>query len=163
LNGRQPVKYEWEQIRGYCNVDLYACVALWAKASWRAHSFLGILVLLKQGWRLWRGQLDRAATWVYVQQGEVRGFISVHPSNHIAGLFVEPARQCAGIGSRLLSHAHEIAYLDSVDVYSLNMPARQFYEQHGFKVIDVSPVDGDGEPYALLRMTRCSQRIAQPT
>jgi GNAT superfamily N-acetyltransferase len=91
---------------------------------------------------------------VYVQQGEVRGFLSVYPKHHIAGLFVDPDNQGSGLGSCLLDHVGQITHLDSVAMYSLNLRARQFYEGHGFRVLDISPTDGDGEPYALLRMGR---------
>lgn len=152
--GWAPIPHNWSQVRGYCDADLYPCLAVWAKASWRAHGFLGVTTWLRQAWRLWRGQFRSAATWVYIQKGVVRGFIAVHPRHHIAGLFVEPARQGMGIGGKLVSYAHDLVGLTSVDVYSLNLPARQFYECHGFQVTDVFPADADGAPYALLRMTR---------
>lgn len=104
-----------------------------------------------------------AATWVYVQQGEVCGFISVHPRHHVAGLFVEPECQGRGIGSRLLAHVHDIVELESVDVYSLNLPARQFYERQGFQISETFSADADGAPYALLRMTRSSTNQCDPT
>jgi len=161
-NGWQPVKHEWYQVRPYDDVDLIPCMMLWAKSTRRAHRFLGLGAWFRQAWRLWRGQLRQAATWVYVQQGLVCGFISIHPQRHIAGLFVDPARQRAGIGSRLLNCVHETVHLDSVDVYSLNQGARQFYERHGFTVADVSPVDADGEPYGLLHMTRAVPALPIP-
>lgn len=153
-SGWAPVQHNWYQVRSYCDADLYPCLAVWAKASWRAHGFLGVTTWLRQAWRLWRGQLRSAVTWVYVQQGVVCGFIAVHARHHIAGLFVEPARQGMGIGCRLVSYAHDLVGLTSVDVYSLNLPARLFYERQGFQVTDVFPVDADGAPHALLRMTR---------
>jgi len=149
-----PFEHNVHQIRGYCDADLYACLAVWAKATWRAHAFLGMATWLKQVWRLWQGQIRSAATWVYVRQGLVCGFISVHPRHHIAGLFVDPMQQGTGIGSQLLSVVDEAVELESVDVYSLNVTARQFYEHRGFQVMDVFPLDGDGAPYALMRMTR---------
>lgn len=145
---------EWSQIRRYHPADLTACLAVWAKASRRAHPFLRLAPWLRQGMRLWRGQLEQAKTWVYVHQGEVRGFLSVHPQHQIAGLFVDPACQGQGIGSQLLDKVSEMVGLDSVTVYALNQRARRFYEQHGFRVFDVSPTDADGERYALLRMVR---------
>lgn len=162
-SGWQPVKHDWHHIRSYCDTDLYACLAVWVKASWRGHSFLGVGTWLKQAWRLWRGQLQTAATWVYVQQGVVCGFISVHPRHQIAGLFVEPSRQGAGIGSRLVKYVHDVVELDHVDVYSLNLRARKFYERHGFQVTDICPADADGAPYALLRMTRLPSTQFSPT
>lgn len=153
-SGWPPVQHSWCQIRSYSEADFYPCLAVWAKASWRAHRFLGLRTWLKQAWRLWRGQLRSAAKWVFVQEGEVCGFVAVQPRHHIAGLFVEPARQGMGIGGKLVAHAHALVELDSVDVYSLNLPARQFYERQGFRVTDVCPADADGAPYALLRMNR---------
>lgn len=145
---------EWSQIRSYHPTDLYGCLAVWLRASRRAHHFLGLKAWLKQGLQLWRGQLERATTWVYVEQGQVRGFISVLAHHHIAGLFVAPGYQGSGLGSQLLQHASEVSWLDSVAVYSLNLRARQFYERHGFRVLEVSPVDADGQPYALWLMGR---------
>lgn len=153
-SGCRPVRYEWYQVRPYVEADLYACLVLWARATRRAHRFVRLGAWIRQGLRLWRGQLGQAATWVYVQQGAVCGFIAVHPRHHIAGLFVDPDCQGAGIGAGLLRCVHETVGLETVDVYSLNVRARRFYEHHGFRVADISPSDADGEPYALLRMTR---------
>jgi putative acetyltransferase len=158
-----PVQHGWCQIRSYCEADFYPCLAVWVKASWRAHGFLGLSTWLKQAWRLWRDQLGSAAKRVYVQQGAVCGFVAVQPRHHIVGLFVEPGRQRMGIGSKLEAHAHELAELYSVDVYSLNLPARQFYEHLGFRFTDVCPADADGAPYALLRMTRLPSTPPNPT
>lgn len=153
-NSWWPGEHDWCQIRNYCDDDLYPCLALWAKASWRAHDFLGVWALLKQCWRLWRGQLKQATTWVYVQQGVVCGFIAIHPQHHIAGFFVDPDFQGCGIGRTLLKCVDEALGVDTVDVYSLNAAARDFYERHGFVVTDITQADADGEPYSLLRMTK---------
>lgn len=161
-SGSPSVQHNWCQIRSYSDADFYPCLAVWARASWRAHRFLGLSTWLKQAWWLWRGHLGGAATWVYVQQGAVCGFVAVQARHHIAGLFVEPARQRTGIGSKLVAHVHEMVGLESVDVYSLNLPARQFYERQGFRVTDVCPADADGAPYALLRMTRLPSTPPNP-
>ena len=118
-----PVQHNWYQVSGYCDADLYPCLAVWAKTIFGAHCFFGMTTWHRQAWRLLQVQLRSAATWVYFQQEVVCGFIAVHPLHHIAGLFVEPARKGMGIGNKLLSYAYDLVGLTSVDVYSLK-PAR---------------------------------------
>lgn len=91
------------------------------------------------------------AVWVAEVEDRVVGFISVFlPENHIHNLFIDPAWQNRGIGTRLLEcaldHMKGPARLECVD---RNLAARVFYERKGW--IRQPLDDGAGEAYIIYR------------
>lgn len=62
------------------------------------------------------------------ENGQLQGFISML-GTEVAALFVHPFSQRMGLGGRLL--ASERAR--SLEVLEANLPARAFYEKHGFR------------------------------
>lgn len=108
-NTWELVKHDWYHIRSYCDTDLYACLAVWAKASWRAYSILGVSTWLEQTWRLWRGQLPSVATWIFVQQAVMCGFIPHArprmPNSAVSTFFTVPLIRKATKAARRIDHA----------------------------------------------------------
>jgi ribosomal protein S18 acetylase RimI-like enzyme len=87
-----------------------------------------------------RSLLDRLQTgeraYVAVRAGEIVGMIAVKPPGHLPMLFVDPARQRAGIGRRLLEQAICALRADSAASISLNATpnALEAYRAMGFEV-----------------------------
>ncbi len=76
------------------------------------------------------------------EDGRVLGFSGVK-DGELTHLYVDPAKQSRGVGSRLLEHAKA----ESPDglylwVFQKNDGARRFYERHGFRLVELT--DGDG-------------------
>jgi ribosomal protein S18 acetylase RimI-like enzyme len=80
---------------------------------------------------------------VFEQDGRVEGFVSGGPSRdqfpggEVYAIYVDPARQGRGAGSRLLTaaarHLSEAHFTDaSLWVLAGNRPARRFYESQGW-------------------------------
>ena len=68
------------------------------------------------------------------QDGAVSGFIA-YSSSEIAWLYVDPAKQRRGIGSRLIRHALERCEAPVlVEVLAGNTPALQLYQSLGFVI-----------------------------
>jgi GNAT superfamily N-acetyltransferase len=94
--------------------------------------------------------IERNEIWVADDEGVV-GFFGLN-GDELSHLYVEPARQRHGIGTRLLDHAKALrpACLE-LWVFQKNDEARRFYERHGFRLIKLT--DGAGnmekEPDAL--------------
>ena len=93
--------------------------------------------------------------WLAEDGGEPAGYIAFRPG-FIEHLFIDPARQNAGLGLALLEKARG-AYAElSLWTFQENAKARRFYERHGF--IAVTFTDGaDNEeqmPDVLYRWTR---------
>jgi ribosomal protein S18 acetylase RimI-like enzyme len=90
---------------------------------------------------------------VFEQDGRVGGFVSGGPSRdqfpggEVYAIYVDPARQGRGAGSRLLTaaarHLAEAHFTDaSLWVLAGNHPARRFYESQGWRS------DGTEQPWA---------------
>jgi ribosomal protein S18 acetylase RimI-like enzyme len=95
----------------------------------------------------WRGRLAAPAEGTFVlvfeHDGRVGGFVSGGPSRdqfpggEVYAIYVDPARQARGAGSRLLAaaarHLAEAHFTDaSLWVLADNHPARRFYESQGW-------------------------------
>lgn len=67
-------------------------------------------------------------------------------------LFVASEARGRGVGTALLAHAVLTWGTRLVDVNEQNPAARSFYEHRGFRVIDRSELDAQGDPYPLLHL-----------
>jgi ribosomal protein S18 acetylase RimI-like enzyme len=96
----------------------------------------------------WLEWLDDPAVLVWVDEveGEIAGFAAV-TGRELRGLYVDPAAQGAGVGSRLLSEA-EGAGACELEVFAANGHARGFYEARGWRD------DGDAGEWLDLRVRR---------
>ena len=64
--------------------------------------------------------------------GRALGFALV-TAGHLDMLFVDPAAQAGGVGSRLLAHV-EAAGACTLECFRDNTAARRFYERHGWRL-----------------------------
>jgi ribosomal protein S18 acetylase RimI-like enzyme len=96
----------------------------------------------------WLEWLDDPAVLVWVDEveGEIAGFAAV-TGRELRGLYVDPAAQGAGVGSRLLDEA-EGAGACELEVFAANGHARGFYEARGWRD------DGDAGEWLDLRVRR---------
>ena len=80
--------------------------------------------------------LADCAVWVAEEAGVLPGLIAISADDWIRQLSVFPEHQRRGIGTRLLQHAKDTAHSE-LRLYTLqrNLPARRFYEKHGFRAI----------------------------
>jgi ribosomal protein S18 acetylase RimI-like enzyme len=101
----------------------------------------------------WREKIAGGGVRVFDQDGTVVGYAAVL-EDKLASLYVDPAAQGAGVGSRLLADAqarmhaagHARAWLY---VYADNAQGCAFYERHGWT--QVGGVVGEDEWHALGR------------
>ena len=84
-------------------------------------------------------------------EGCILGFSGVAEGN-LEMLFISPTAMGLGLGRELLQHAIDKQDVTKVDVNEQNPKATAFYQHMGFKVIDRSELDGQGEPFPLLHM-----------
>ncbi len=69
-------------------------------------------------------------------QGIVVGFVACR-NGHLDQLFIDPAYQMRGLGTFLLGAAMERAPgAETLNVFEQNIPARRFYEKHGFREVE---------------------------
>ena len=106
--------------------------------------------------RYFRGRVFPACTIWGARDGEALvGFVAFRPG-WIDQLYVLPSEQRHGVGTALLDVAKAASATLSLWTFQRNRRARQFYERHGFVMVDET--DGSGndeqEPDVLYRWTR---------
>ncbi len=91
---------------------------------------------------------------VAVVAGRVAGLIDMI-GGHVSNLFVDPACQGQGVGSRLMAAAEERVEGDlTLSVFTVNPDARRFYERLGFVLEGTSFTDFAGGRHELWRMRK---------
>jgi len=120
-------------IRTYQPADTDQIVETWYRASLLATPFLTQAFLDRERRNIRGLWLDETQTWVYEQDGEIAGFMSMM-ANEVAALFVHPDCHRMGIGSGLLDCA--LSQFDDIflDVFEDNTIGRGFYEHYGFQI-----------------------------
>ncbi|MDJ0993572.1 MAG: GNAT family N-acetyltransferase [Dinoroseobacter sp.] len=121
------------QIRRATPSDFGELTALWERAVWNNHQFLGQVRLEAERARVRSTYLPACRIWV-AHADHTLGFIALRASGEIAGLFVDPQFQARGIGRALLDHVRDQAPL-RVEVTAPNCGARRFYQQYGFREV----------------------------
>ncbi|HSX02126.1 MAG TPA: GNAT family N-acetyltransferase [Candidatus Saccharimonadia bacterium] len=77
--------------------------------------------------------LPETDTWVFIREGKIVGFISLSAST-VEQLYVDSRETGKGVGARLIETAKQIRPKGlSLATFAVNIPARRFYEKHGFK------------------------------
>ena len=123
-------------IRKWDTEDTAPLLALWLDSTIHAHPFIS-----ESYWRdsvavVRDVYLPAASTWVWEQDGELKGFVSVLDSRFVGALFVAPAAIRSGIGKALVQHVQQRFSLLSLEVYQKNQSAVNFYHALGFRIED---------------------------
>ncbi|MBC8584113.1 N-acetyltransferase [Youxingia wuxianensis] len=109
-----------------------AVMEIWLSANIQAHDFINKSYWLSNYQKVKEEFLPVSETYVFVQEGQVRGFISILNGDYIGGLFVAPFCQRQGIGSKLLAYCQRNYPLLMLGVYAQNKQAVNFYTKSGF-------------------------------
>lgn len=137
-------------IRKYEAKDLDQLLEAWYQASLVAHHFLTEEFFDQERINIRDIYLERAETWVYEDEGQVVGFLSM-VGNEVGGIFIHPEFQGRGVGRSLMDKARERSEKQlELEVYKDNFNARGFYEHYGFVVIYEYLFEDTG--YLMLRM-----------
>ena len=123
-------------IEHYQSKDEEAVLNIWQKASEQAHAFAGVGFWCGLVEDMRQVYLPKARTWICRDGDRVMGFACLVGEGELAALFVDPERQCEGIGTALLNWVkdHSKGVL-TVGVYEENPRAWQFYKRSGFEEI----------------------------
>lgn len=128
-------------------------MAIWLDANITAHPFIPAQYWVDHVEPV-KGMLPQADIWVYEESGSIEGFIGIMPPSFIAGLFVAPASQSVGIGSRLMDYCKEHYEALHLDVYVQNEKAVRFYLKHGFEIQEKKISDSHQEPEYVMRWVK---------
>ena len=108
---------------------------IWLESTIDAHKFIS-----KEYWNenyniVKDMYIPMSKTFVYEDNDDIRGFISVINNDFIGALFVEKNYQGQGIGKSLIDYAKNLYDNLSLAVYKENEKALEFYKKMGFKII----------------------------
>ncbi len=126
-------------------------LALWLDSTIHAHPFIS-----ESYWRdsvavVRDVYLPAASTWVWEQDGELKGFVSVLDSRFVGALFVAPGATRQGIGRALLDEVKRHYAWLSLEVYQKNESAVSFYHAQGFRIEDCAWQDDTQHPTWIMR------------
>ena len=122
-------------IRQLQNKDIDKIMEIWLESTIDAHKFIS-----KEYWNenyniVKDMYIPMSKTFVYEDNDDIRGFISVINNDFIGALFVEKNHQGQGLGKNLLDYAKNLYDNLSLAVYKENENALEFYKKMGFKII----------------------------
>ena len=119
-------------IRKFKEDDTTPVMTIWTKGNFKSHYFID-----KDYWLLnfnsVKELLINSDTYIYEENEEIKGFISVLPDNCVKALFVKLDSLREGIGKRLLNYCKERYGFLTLNVYEKNMDAVLFFVAMGFK------------------------------
>lgn len=110
-------------------------MSIWKYSTIKAHDFISE--------KYWENNYDvvkdvyipASETFIYEENGEIKGFISILNNEFIGALFVDINTQGRGIGSKLIDYAIKNYKKLNLAVYKDNKKSVEFYLNRGFKII----------------------------
>lgn len=132
-------------IRKSTNNDLEKIMQIWLDTNISVHNYI-----LQEYWtsneKYVKEAIQEAEVYVYEENKEIKGFIGIN-KGHIEGIFVEEKYRNQGIGKKLLSYCKNKYDKLTLEVYSKNTKAINFYEREQFKPIkeDVDEANNEVE------------------
>jgi putative acetyltransferase len=88
---------------------------------------------------------------IIIDHEQIKGFMGINDQK-VEMLFIDAQTRSKGYGSKLLNYGIQELNIDELAVNEQNPQAVGFYEHLGFKVVERSATDDQGNPYPILRM-----------
>ena len=124
-------------IRKMKEEDTTKVMTIWTKGNFYAHPFIERDYWISNYNKVKEEYLKQAETYVYEENEEIKGFISILNNTYIGALFVKKDFLRQGIGKRLLNYCKERKEKLTLQVYEKNVDATLFYLAMGFKNIRI--------------------------
>lgn len=132
-------------IRKFKVEDTTKVMTIWTKGNFKAHSFIDRDYWIGNYNRVKDEYLLKSKTYVYVEDNEIQGFISLLNNNYIGALFVSEKFKRKGIGRKLINFCKENNKNLTLNVYERNIDAILFYVAMGFKNKNIKIDEETGE------------------
>lgn len=124
-----------KRIRKFKSEDIDRVMSIWLESTIEAHSFISKEYWEKNYEIVKNKYIPMSETYVYEEDNEIKGFISVIEGAFIGALFVDTKVQGKGIGKELINYAKEKYKKLSLAVYKDNTKAYEFYKKQGFNYV----------------------------
>ncbi|WP_163193576.1 N-acetyltransferase [Clostridium thermarum] len=136
------------------NSHINKVMDIWLKSNIIAHHFIPEDYWLKNYELVKSEYIPISKTFVYEEEDELKGFISIINGSFIGALFVSEAYQGQGIGKKLLNYCKQLYPSLDLCVYEDNINAVEFYKAGGFEVVRQQLNEDSGFKEYLMRWTR---------
>lgn len=115
--------------------DIDKIMKIWLDTSIVAHDFIEKQYWIDNYETVKNEYIPNSETFIYEEDNEIKGFISIMSSEFIGALFVSKASQREGIGSRLIDFAKKNYKTLVLNVYKDNINAVNFYKKQKFEIL----------------------------
>ncbi|MFD1629687.1 N-acetyltransferase [Pseudopedobacter beijingensis] len=138
------------KIRNLEKRDETAVLNIWLNTSLLAHDFVAAEYWHSKIKDMKDVYLPNSQTFVYEENNEVIGFISM-VDNYIAAIFIEQQQRSKGIGKQLISFIKEHFPILELGVFAKNSGAIAFYKKQGFTIIEEKTDQDTGEQELVMQ------------
>ena len=90
-------------IRKFKEEDTTVVMTIWTKGNFEAHSFIDKDYWLLNYNKVKDEYLKKSETYVYTENNEIKGFISILNNEYIGALFIKREYRKQGIGRKLIN------------------------------------------------------------
>lgn len=125
--------------------DTTKVMTLWTKGNFKAHDFIEKDYWLENFNRVKNEYLAKSDTYVYIEEDDIKGFISILKNEYVGALFVKQDSLREGIGRRLINYCKERYDYLTLHVYEKNVNATLFYVAMNFKNKEIRIDEETGE------------------
>ena len=141
-------------IRNLRDNDIDIVMALWKESTMEAQSFIPDEYWLENYDNVKNNYLPNSDTYVYEEDGEIKGFVSLIENIFIGGLFLKVDCQRKGIGSKIIDFLKADHDKLQLAVYDRNVRAMNFYLKSGFKITNTEIDEKTNEKEHLMEWKR---------
>ena len=141
-------------IRNLKNEDINTVMKLWKTSTIEAQNFIPDSYWLENYDNVKNNYLPNSTTYIYEEDGEIKGFVSLIENIFIGGLFIKVGNQRKGIGNRMLNFLKERYDKLQLAVYDKNTRAMNFYLKSGFKILNTEIDENTKEKEHLMEWRR---------
>lgn len=134
--------------------DIDIVMDLWKESTMEAQSFISDEYWLENYDNVKNNYLPDSDTYVYEEDGEIKGFVSLIENIFIGGLFLKIDSQRKGIGSKIIDFLKAEHDKLQLAVYDKNIRAMNFYVKSGFKILNTEIDEKTKEKEHLMEWRR---------
>lgn len=138
-------------IRDLKQNDIDKIMKIWLESTIKAHDFIPEKYWQDNFNAVKNIYIPQSKTYVYEEDEEIKGFISILNDDFIGALFVSPNEQGKGIGSKLIEYANNKFDNLKLAVYKQNEKSVDFYIKKGFEILSKEINEDSGfEEYIMI-------------